>query len=83
MEPDLILFFKVDPLTTLKRKNELDTADRLELEAESFHSRVYSGYIDIIEKYKSSSNFIEVDATKSIEEVFEFTLETILKNIRR
>ncbi|WP_099203609.1 dTMP kinase [Miniphocaeibacter massiliensis] len=82
LEPDLILFFKVDPLTTLKRKNKLDTADRLELEKESFHSRVYNGYISIINKYKNNNNFVEVDATKTIEEVLEFSLYVILKSIR-
>ncbi|QQK07326.1 dTMP kinase [Miniphocaeibacter halophilus] len=83
LNPDLVLFFKVDPITTLKRKNALFEADRMELEDENFHSRVYKGYMDIFEKYHENDNFVEIDATKSIEEVFSNCLNIILERIRR
>lgn len=81
LEPDLILFFKVDPITTLKRKNILQTADRLELEAEEFHSKVYNGYMEILNQHKENSNFVEIDATKGIDEVFNDCITAIMQKI--
>ncbi len=83
LNPDLTLFFIVDPLTTLKRKSGSEDADRLELEKESFHSRVYEGYMDILKRYKDKDNFVEIDATKSIEEVYQNCLSVIEERLRR
>lgn len=83
LNPDLTLFFTVDPLTTLKRKSDSVEADRLELERESFHSRVYEGYMDILRRYHDKDNFVEIDATKSIEEVYQNCLSVIEERLRR
>lgn len=69
--PHLTLFFHVDPTTTLLRKTNKRGGDRLEREGESFHKKVYEGYMKLIQTY--SDNIRIVDATKSREEVFEET----------
>lgn len=83
LKPDLILFFKVNPLTTLKRKSKLDIADRLELEEEEFHSRVYRGYMSIYEENKDNPYFIGINAEKSIDEVYQECLSVIINILRR
>lgn len=78
--PDLILFFHVDPKTALLRKTDKSNGDRLELEGNKFHERVYNGYTDLIKKYPK--NVKVIDATRSIEEVLEesiFEIENILR----
>ncbi len=69
--PHLTLFFHVDPTTTLLRKTNKRGGDRLEREGESFHKKVYEGYMKLIQTY--SDNIRIVDATKSRVEVFEET----------
>lgn len=71
VNPDMVIFFYVDPLTTLKRKSLSDEADRLELSGDDFHSRVYNTYMELLEEMKNKKFLKKVDATKSILEVFE------------
>lgn len=72
--PDFVLFFDVDPITTLKRKSSLDTADRLEKEGNNFHERVYNGYKEIL---NSEKNIEIIDATKSVEDVFNQCIKVL------
>ena len=72
--PDFVLFFDVDPITTLKRKSSLDTADRLEKEGNNFHERVYNGYKEIL---NSEKNVEIIDATQSVEDVFSQCIEVL------
>ena len=71
VNPDMIIFFYVDPLTTLKRKSLNVDADRLELSGDDFHSRVYDTYMELLEKMKDEKVLKKIDATKSMSEVFE------------
>ncbi|EGV09234.1 MULTISPECIES: dTMP kinase [unclassified Parvimonas] len=71
VNPDMIIFFYVDPLTTLKRKSLNENADRLELSGDDFHSRVYDTYMELLEQMKDDKVLRKVDATKSMDEVFE------------
>ncbi|BFT66455.1 MULTISPECIES: dTMP kinase [Parvimonas] len=71
VNPDMVIFFYVDPLTTLKRKSLSDEADRLELSGDNFHSRVYNTYMELLEEMKNEKFLKKVDATKSMMEVFE------------
>lgn len=71
VNPDMVIFFYVDPLTTLKRKSLSDEADRLELSGDNFHSRVYNTYMKLLEEMKNEKFLKKVDATKSMMEVFE------------
>lgn len=75
--PDLILFFHIDPLVTLERKTNKLGGDRLEQEGSDFHNRVYNGYMELIKKYPE--NVKVIDATKSIEKVFNQSLIEIRK----
>ena len=72
--PDFVLFFDVDPITTLKRKSSLDTADRLEKEGNNFHERVYNGYKEIL---NSEKNIEIIDATQSLEDVFNQCIKVL------
>ena len=72
--PDFVLFFDVDPITTLKRKSSLDTADRLEKEGNNFHERVYNGYKEIL---NSENNIEVIDATQSVEDVFSQCIKVL------
>lgn len=72
--PDFVLFFDVDPITTLKRKSSLDTADRLEKEGNNFHERVYNGYKEIL---NSEKNIEIIDATQSVEDVFSQCMKVL------
>lgn len=65
--PELTLFFSIDPKITLLRKAA--DPDRLEEAGLGFHRRVYAGYSEAIKRYPS--RVVEIDATMSVEEVFE------------
>ena len=73
--PHLILFFHVDPELTLKRKTGNLAGDRLEKEGNEFHRKVYEGYLDLLKMYPKNIKII--DATKSIEEVFNQSIKEI------
>lgn len=81
--PDLILFFDIDPSITLKRKTKSMDVDRLELEGESFHKNVYTGYMESLKMYPENIKII--DASKSIKEVLDnviFEINHLLDNRR-
>lgn len=80
IEPDLVLFFHVDPELTLQRKTKSLGGDRLEQEGNNFHRKVYGGYMDILKKYPDNIRII--DATKSIEEVLNQSIEEIEKLLK-
>lgn len=73
--PDYTFFFNVDPITVLKRKRNNFVTDRLENESNSYHNKVYEGYQEIMRKNKD--NLIIIDASKSIVEVTEQTLDKL------
>ena len=54
-----------------------ENADRLELSGDKFHSRVYDTYMELLGKMKDENTLSKVDATKSMEEVFE-TVKNII-----
>lgn len=79
IQPDLILFFYIDPEETLRRKTENNGGDRLELEGDNFHRKVYNGYRQLIEKYPE--NIVIIDARESVEEVAKNAMAAIDKLI--
>lgn len=76
LKPDWTFFFDVDPIAVLDRKKSSVKADRLEEEGNSYHSKVYEGYKELIKKM---NNIIVIDASKSIEDVTEKTIEYLEK----
>lgn len=75
IEPDLVLFFHVDPEITLQRKTNIFGGDRLEQEGNEFHRTVYDGYMDLIKMYPKNVKII--DASKSIDEVFKQSIREV------
>ena len=75
LNPDLILFFHIDPELTLKRKFLEASPDRLEQEGSEFHKKVYEGYMELLKLYPENIKII--DATKTIEEVLEQSIREI------
>lgn len=77
--PDITVFFDINPEESKKRRltNRLFD-DRMEDESDEFHKKIYLGYQFLIER--EPKRFIVVDATKSIEDVFNQMIEKILSN---
>lgn len=69
--PDLTLFFDVKPEVGLERinKNKDREVNRLDLEKIDFHNKVREGYNILLQR--NNNNMIKIDASKSINEVFE------------
>ncbi|NLW51745.1 MAG: dTMP kinase [Tissierellia bacterium] len=79
IKPDYTIFFNVDPITVLDRKRKAVEADRLENEDESYHTRVYEGYQEMISQI--DDRLILIDASKSIDEVTDATIKKLLEII--
>lgn len=77
VQPDLILFYKVDPITVLKRKAQ--APDRMERENAEFHRRVYDGYVSLLKEKRKDPRFHVIDADLSVKEVLDRTLSVIQK----
>lgn len=80
VNPDLTLFFHINPEITLGRKTKKKGGDRLEREGSKFHKEVYEGYMKLLKLYPENIEII--DATKSIKEVLNqsiYHIEKILK----
>ncbi len=63
--PDVTFLMKIDPSVGKSRIKE-DVRDRLELEKNEFHQRVYDGYIEM---EKAFDRIVGIDATRTIEEI--------------
>lgn len=67
LEPDITFFFKLKPEDGIIRKEKQQELDRLESEKQSFHQRVYDGYIRLAKRNKDRIKVI--DALKSIDTI--------------
>ena len=69
--PNLSIFFDLDPSEGLKRINKDNNREvnRLDNEKLDFHNRVREGYYKILEKDKD--RIVKIDASKSIDKVYE------------
>ena len=77
--PNLSIFFDLDPKEGLKRIN-IDNnreVNRLDNEKIDFHNRVREGYYKILEKDKK--RIIKVDASKTIDEVYQTVKDIIIE----
>lgn len=81
VEPDLVLFFHVDPELTLERKTGELGGDRLEKAGADFHKTVYEGYMKLLNMYPK--NIKVIDASKSIEEVFNQSIREVENLLRK
>lgn len=78
LEPDIVLFFDIDPEKALNRKIKIDGGDRLEVEDISFHRSVFEGYKTLI---KECSQIKTIDAERTKEEIFADIKKIIDANI--
>lgn len=77
LEPDLVLFFNIDPEKSLNRKLSKGNSDRLENEKINFHKKVYEGYKEISKVY---DEITLIDADKSVDELFS-DIKNIISNM--
>lgn len=73
--PDLTLFLDLDPARGMERIGVRGYKDRLELEGESFHEKVYEGYQIVSSLYPERIR--RVDASQSLEAVVSDVIEII------
>ena len=78
--PDATIFLHVDLDTGLARINSRGEKDRLDNESMNFHKLVASGYDQVLVMFQERMHVI--DATKSIDEVVEATLQAVLEIIK-
>lgn len=80
--PDLTIYFDLDPKVGLNRVHQADEREinRLDLEELDFHLKVQSGYAEIMKR--EPWRFKRIDASNSIDQVFNDTLKVILEKIQ-
>ena len=79
--PDLTIFFDVSPEIGLARvsRDKKRVADRLDNENENFHDKVYETFKEIVKN--NPNRIISIDASKSIDEVFDATYKIIKEKL--
>lgn len=73
--PDMTFFLKLSPEASLERKKKQEELDRIEAAGNSFHKRVYNGYLKLVEKNKKRIRVI--DAENSIKDIHEEIIQHI------
>ena len=80
VKPNLTFYLKLSPEEALERKNKMTAKlDRIESEGLEFHKKVQAGY-DYISKIESD-RFYCIDATKSIDEIFNEIIKVLNEKI--
>lgn len=79
--PDLTLLFDIDPELGLERiaKNKEREVNRLDLEKLDFHKKVRETFLLLAKK--QPNRFVIIDASKSMDEVYESALKAILDRL--
>ncbi|MDO4198886.1 MAG: dTMP kinase [Erysipelotrichaceae bacterium] len=77
--PDLTIYLDVDEKTGLDRISDRGFKDRLDQESIDFHHRVVEGYREVLRRFKDRIDV--VDASKSVDEVVQDTIDIILNKI--
>lgn len=67
MYPDLTIYIDIDYDSGIGRKKNQKEMNRLDKEKRSFHEKVRSKYLDILEKH--DTNWLKLDGTKPINEI--------------
>lgn len=78
--PDATIFLHVDLDTGLSRIESRGSKDRLDNESMNFHRMVAEGYEKVCKLYPERMHVI--DATKTVNEVFQNTLDVLLEIIK-
>lgn len=75
--PGLTIFIDVLPEVALKRLEGRNKSDRLDLEAEDFHNRVYNGYQEVLKMYPN--RIVRIDGNQTLDKVTQNCVEAVLK----
>ena len=76
--PDLTFFLDLSPEEGIKRMQGREReADRLDIEKESFHQKVYEGYQIVNEMF--ASRIIKIDASRTPDEIASEIVSIIIK----
>lgn len=75
--PDLTIYLNISAQEGLKRIENRDHKDRLDLESIEFHNKVYQGYKLVLEKFKDRIEII--DAYQTIEKIVDNAVNIIIK----
>lgn len=80
--PDVTFYFDIDPAEGLKRisANNHREVNRLDLEELHFHEKVREGYQMVMDTWKD--RFVRIDASQTLEMVFEQTKSSIFKILK-
>ncbi|WP_106060801.1 dTMP kinase [Clostridium vincentii] len=79
--PNISILFEIDPKIGLDRinKNKSREVNRIDLEKIDFHNKVREGYNEVFET--SKGKMIKIDASKTIEQVYEEVKKIIMLHI--
>ena len=75
LQPDLTLWFDLDPRVAAERRAQARTADRFEAEDAAFFERVRRGYVARMDA--APQRFVRIDASRDREEVAHRVAETL------
>ncbi|NLC55043.1 MAG: dTMP kinase [Erysipelothrix sp.] len=75
--PDLTIYLDISAEEGLKRIEDRDHKDRLDLESIDFHNKVHQGYQLVLERFKDRIQI--VDANQTIEQITDMAVEIIIK----
>ncbi len=78
--PEKTYFIDVKPDVALKRIENREKQDRLDLEEVEFHNRVYNGYLEVAKRYSDRVELI--DGTMSLDLMIDTLYEKILELIK-
>ncbi|MDE5714780.1 MAG: dTMP kinase [Anaeroplasmataceae bacterium] len=79
--PDLTLFIDVKPDVALKRLENRQKTDRLDLENIQFHNDVYQGYLEVCKLYPD--RIIKIDGNVDLDLVCKHCIDKVLDFIKR
>ena len=78
--PELTIFIDVTPDVALKRLSGRDKTDRLDLEKNDFHQRVYEGYHEVMKMYPD--RVVRVDGNQCLEDVVNDCINVVLNYLK-
>lgn len=80
--PDYVIVLMTDPQNGIERikTNSLRDFNRLDREIMTLHEKVYNGYQKLIDNDRTGT-LIKINASKSIQEVFDDVKDVVLKKI--
>lgn len=81
--PQLTIYFDIEPEVGLKRinKNKDREVNRLDLEDLEFHQKVREGYYLLLERFPQ--RIVKIDASGTMEEVYEKTVKIISEKLAK